>query len=82
VLLEYQEGMAALSELAATDPTTLAAAMDTAENDYAVALGAMAAAGRRAEALADAVAYRQGLLAAGRAASAARLPSAIRGDSY
>jgi hypothetical protein len=56
--------------------------MDTAENDYAVALGAMAVAERRAEALADAVAYRQDLLAAARAASAARLPSAIRGDSY
>ncbi len=82
VLLEYHEGMAALNELSATDPTTLAAAMDTAENDYAVALGAMTAAERRAEALADAVAYRQDLLAAGRAASAARLPSAIRGDSY
>jgi hypothetical protein len=82
VLLSYLDGRAALTELAATDPAGLATAMDTAENDLATALGAAAIAQRRIDYITDAVALREELLGAAQDAIAARLPSAIRGDSY
>jgi hypothetical protein len=82
VLLDYEEGMAALNDLSATDPSALAAAMDTAENDYTTALAAAGLAQRRTDYLGDAIALRQERLAAAQAAIANRLPSAIRGDSY
>ncbi|MBZ5558153.1 MAG: hypothetical protein LAO77_12840 [Acidobacteriia bacterium] len=82
VLLEYEEGMAALNEIAGITPATLASAMDAAESTYAAALAAAALSDRRVDALSDAIAYQQDRLDAARAAIAARLPSAIRGDSY
>ena len=82
VLLDYQEGLDALTDLSATTPATLATAMDTAENDYAVALQAAAVAQRKAAFLADEIALRHARLDSAQAAIGARLPSAIRGDSY
>jgi hypothetical protein len=82
VLLDYQEGMAALNYLSSTDPAALATAMDNAENDYTTALAAAGLAQRRADFLGDAIALRQERLAAAQAAITNRLPSAIRGDSY
>jgi len=82
VLLDYEEGMAALNDLSTTDPSALATAMDTAEGDYTTALAAAGLAQRRADFLGDAIALRQERLAAAQAAIANRLPSAIRGDSY
>lgn len=82
VLLDFQEGTAALNELSLIDPTTLAAAMDTAENDYATALSAAAIARRRVDYIGDAIARTQERLDSAQAALAGRLPSAIRGDSY
>jgi hypothetical protein len=81
-LLDYQEGLAALNELAALDLPALAAAMDSAEGDYTSALAAAELAQRRADARTDAIALRSARLAGARGAIAARLPSAIRGDSY
>jgi hypothetical protein len=82
VLVDYEEALAALNELSTIDPTALVTALDTAEDDYATALGAAAIASRRADYLNDAIGYSRSLLDAARAAIAARLPSAVRGDSY
>jgi hypothetical protein len=81
-LLDYLGAKAALTELAGVDPAALATAMDTAENDAAAARAAAAVAQRRADYLGDAIALRQQIVDAARAALAARLLSAIRGDSY
>ena len=82
ILADYEDEIAALNELSALDPTTLVAALDSAENDYATALGAAAMARRRTDHLTDEINFRQGLLEAARAALGARLPSAVRGDVY
>lgn len=82
VLLDYQEGVAALNELAALDLPTLVTAMDTAEANYTTALAAAELAQRRADARADAIALRAARLANAQAAIGNRLPSAIRGDTY
>jgi hypothetical protein len=82
VLLDYEQGLDALTDLSGTTPATLAGAMDTAENDYAVALQAAAVAQRKAAFLADQIALRQEVLDSAQGALSARLPSAIRGDSY
>ncbi len=82
VLVQYLGGVAALTDLKGIDPVSLATAMDTAENDYANALGLAQAADRRADYLGDAIGLRRNLLTSARSTTAARLPSAIRGDSY
>jgi len=82
VLFDYEDAMATLNELAATDPAALSAAMDGAESAYVTALGAAAIAQRRLDRLADAIAFRQERLDAAQGAISARLLSAIRGDSY
>ena len=82
VLLDFEEGMAALNELSTTDPAALATTMDNAENDYTTALLAAGLAQRRTDYLGDAIALREERLAAAQAGIANRLPSAIRGDSY
>jgi hypothetical protein len=82
VLLQYLEAVAAVTDLKTTDPAALATAMDTAENDYAQALGLAEAADRRADFLNDAATFQQSLLTSARSTVAARLPSAVRGDSY
>jgi len=56
--------------------------MDNAENDYATALQTAAVAERKVAMLAGEIARRQGRLDAAQGAIGARLPSAIRGDSY
>ena len=82
VLLDYEEGLDALDDLAATTPATLVTAMDTAEDAYAVALQTAAVAQRKAELLGDEIALRQKRLDSAQGSIGARLPSAIRGDSY
>jgi hypothetical protein len=82
VLVDYQEALVALNELSGIDPAALAAAMDTAETDYAKALGDAAIAQRRQDYFGDAVAFRQERLDSTTAALTARLRSAVRGDSY
>lgn len=82
VLLDYETALAALTELAALDLGALATAMTNAENDFTAALAASEVAQRRADARADATGLRGARLASARSAIAARLPSAIRGDSY
>jgi hypothetical protein len=82
VLLDYEQGLDSLNALAGTTPATLAAAMDTAEDAYATALQTAAVAERKAAAIADEIALRQQRLDSASAAIGARLPSAIRGDSY
>ncbi len=82
LLLDYEDGLAALGELKLLDLTTLSGAMNTAEDDYITALRAAEQARRRADALADAVALRQARLTAVQAAIGSRLASAIRGDTY
>jgi hypothetical protein len=82
VLLDYEDGLDALNDLAATTPATLAAAMDTAETDYVTALQAAAVAQRKVSRLAVAIALRQERLESLQGTLSARLPSAIRGDSY
>ena len=81
-LLDYQEAVATLTTLSTTNPATLATAMDAAEDAYATALASAALSDRRVGALTDAIDYQEARLDAARAALAARLPSAIRGDSY
>jgi hypothetical protein len=82
VLLDYEQGLDTLTYLSATTPATLASTMDTAENDYATALLAAAVAERKAAYLSDEIALRQARLDSANGAIGARLPSAIRGDSY
>jgi hypothetical protein len=82
VLLDYQQGLKALTDVSGTTAATLAAAMDTAENDYATALQAAAVAARKAAFFADEIALRQERFDSASGAIGARLPSAIRGDSY
>lgn len=82
VLLDYERGMDALTDLSGITPATLATAMDNAENDYATALQTAAVAERKVAMLAGEIARRQGRLDAAQGAIGARLPSAIRGDSY
>jgi hypothetical protein len=82
VVLEYLEGMAALSDLAALDLPGLATGMDNAEDAYTQALGHAEVAQRRADARADAIALRSARLASAQGALQARLASAVRGDSY
>jgi hypothetical protein len=82
VLLDYEDGLDSLNDLAAADPAALATAMDTAESDYVTALQAAAVADRKVARLAGAVALRQQRLEAAQGAMTARTPSAIRGDSY
>jgi hypothetical protein len=82
VLLDFEQGMAALNELSGIDPTTFGALLDSAENDYAVALAAAELAQRRVDYLGDAITLRQKRLDKATDAFAARLPSAIRGDSF
>jgi hypothetical protein len=82
VLLDFQEGMAALKELSDTDPTKLATDVDTAEDKYTKALADAEKAQRRADYYGDAIALRQGLRDSAQAAITKRLLSAIRGDTY
>ena len=82
VLLDYEEGLAALEELQQTDPAALAQAMDDAENAYTAALADAEKAQRRLDALSDAIGLGDKRLASAQAAISARLPSAIRGDTY
>lgn len=82
VLLDYETATAALTELAAIDPAALTTAMDNAQSDYATARGAAEVAQRRADCLGDVIALRQDALDAAQKVITARLPSAIRGDSY
>ena len=82
LLLDYQEGLADLAEIAATDLPSLATAMDGAETAATTAMAAAEVAQRRADARDAAIALRQARLANARAAIASRLPSAVRGDSY
>jgi hypothetical protein len=81
-LLDYQDALATLNELAATDPAALGTALDNAQSDYVAALGAAAKAQRRVDYLGDAIAIRQQRVDAAQAALSARLLSAVRGDSY
>jgi hypothetical protein len=82
VLLDYQEGLAALHELSQADPKELKNSMNDAETAYVAALDLAEKAQRKADALGDAIALRAKRLALAQAALANRLPSAIRGDSY
>ncbi len=82
VLLDFEDAAAALVDLSAVDPATLATTMDTAENDYATALAAAGAAQRRSDYYGDAIGLCEERLAAAQAAIGKRLASAIRGDSY
>ncbi len=81
-LIDYYETAAALTELKATAPATLAAALDTAEDAYAVALGAAAKAQRQSDALGDVVTLRAARADASAASLSGRLLSAVRGDSF
>jgi hypothetical protein len=81
-LLDYEEANAALNELSSIDPADLAKAMNDAEEAYVSALGDAAVAQRRIDYLGDAIALRQKRVDAAKAAIAARLSSAIRGDTY
>jgi hypothetical protein len=81
-LLNYFGAIAALTELKTIDPAALASAMDAAEDDYTKALGLAEVSTRRADYLGDEIGLRQSLLTAAQGAIAARLPSAVRGDSY
>jgi hypothetical protein len=83
VLLDFEEGLAALNELSTADSASdLATAMSDKETAYTDALAAAELAQRKADALGDAIALRAKRLADAQAALANRLPSAIRGDSY
>lgn len=83
VLLDYEEGLAALNELGTlVDPAKLIADMDAAEDDYTAALDVAEKAQRRIDGFNDAIGLRGLRLASAQAAITARLPSAIRGDSY
>lgn len=82
VLLDYLDGRAALEELQQTDTAALATAMENAENAYTAALADAEKAQRRVDALGDAIGLRGQRLASAQAAISARLPSAIRGDTY
>jgi|GEM_PF-2982864 len=81
-LVDYEEALATLNELAATDGGALATAMNNTESDYVTALGAAAIAGRRVDYLGDAAAFRRERLDSAQGAISARLLSAVRGDSY
>jgi hypothetical protein len=81
-LLDYQAGLADLAELAATDFSALATAMDAAEDACTTALAAVELARRRADARADAVAIAKSRFENLSLSIANRLPSAVRGDSY
>lgn len=82
VLVDYQEALAALNDLSASDPAALAAAMDNAEADYVTAVGLAAVAQRRQDYFGDAIALSQERLDAAQGALAGRMLSAVRGDSY
>jgi len=82
VLVDYQEALAALNDLSASDPAALATAMDNAEADYVTALGAAAVAQRRQDYFGDAIALSQERLDAAQGAITGRMLSAVRGDSY
>lgn len=82
LLLDYQEGLAALNTLAATDLPALAAAIDAAETDYTTALAAAELAQRRDAARSAAISVRLASLTSASAVIGNRLPSAIRGDTY
>ena len=81
-LLRYLDAVATLNELKAIDPAGLANALDTAEDDYTKTLALAEISARRAGYFGDEIELRQSLLTAARATIAARLPGAIRGDSY
>ncbi|MEO8333806.1 MAG: hypothetical protein ABI664_02455 [bacterium] len=81
-LIDYYDASAALADLEATVPATLASALDTAENAYAAALAAASKAQRQADALNDVVAQRVERVDASSAALTGRLLSAVRGDSF
>jgi hypothetical protein len=82
VLVDYQEALAALNDLSASDPAALAVAMDNAEADYVTALGVAAVAQRRQDYFGDAIALSQERLDAAQGTLSARMLSAVRGDSY
>lgn len=83
VLLDYEESFAALDELGTgLDPVKLAQAMDDAEQAYTAALSAAEKAQRRIDSFGEAIGQRSQRLALAQAAITARLPSAIRGDTY
>ena len=81
-LIDYLDATAALNDLKATVPATLASALDTAETAYAAALAAAAKAQRKADALTDVISLRVERVDASSAALSGRLLSAVRGDSF
>jgi hypothetical protein len=82
ILLDYQESLATLTELAAADVNGLATTMDTDEHNYTDALADADKAQRRVDVYGDVIGLYAEQLADAQAAITARLPSAIRGDTY
>jgi len=82
ILLDFEEGMAALNDLTGIDPAALSTELDTAEDAYATTRAAAEMAQRRVDYFGDAITLRQRRVDATTAAIAARLLSAIRGDSF
>jgi hypothetical protein len=81
VLLEFEEGKAALARLSDTDPAALITTMTNAEKDYAAELTKVAKAQRRQDALGDEIAFRRLQLDNATAALPGQLTSVIRGDN-
>jgi trimeric autotransporter adhesin len=82
LFLDYQDALDALTDLSGSDPAALATAMDNAEADYVTALQAAAVAERKVARLAGAIVLRQERLESLQGTLTARMPSAVRGDSY
>jgi hypothetical protein len=82
VLLDYNDALATLNYLSITDPAALGTALNTAETEYVTALGKANIAQRRIDYFGDAIAIRRERLDSAQAAIAARMLSAVRGDSY
>jgi hypothetical protein len=82
VLLDYQDGLAALTELAIANPAQWVVDMDAAEDAYTTALAEADQAQRRVDGYGDVIGLYAEQLVDAQAAITARLPSAIRGDTY
>lgn len=80
--VEYVDAMGVLAELKSTDAASLVTELDTAEEEYALALAKAAKARRRADAYSGEVDLRAKRAEISSASMPARLFSAVRGDSY
>jgi hypothetical protein len=80
--VDYVDAMAELAKLKSTDSGSLVTSLDTAEDEYALALIKAAKARRRVDAFSNTVDLRTKRAEMSRAALPGRLLSAARGDTY